>query len=448
MQMRAIAIVVFLVLTGGGLAMHFRQQSVKDSAPAGTVFDEEEIPVPPKSGPFAKFVVLDNPVHNFGVMELHQNGEHEFRVRNEGQASLKMVALVRDQTCQCTIGSLGKDGLKPGEETTVKLKWTIKQPVTVFEHSASIRSDDPNNPVTKFRVRGLVGNRLVLKPSNEIQLGLLSEKEPTVRTLLLYSEVVDAFEVTKFEPSNPLIEAVATPMTAEQLKLASHDPHAEDSHKMMEKMKADQEQSAPEETRKNLPVSQHDHDHPPDDLAGKTPDAKCGYELKVTLQPGFPIGKMRETLLIHTNVRNGPQADAPVSPPLHVSLTGMRSGPVQILQGTPGTLWSPEEGILRLGRFPAKDGKKARLMIFVKKFDADLEIKDAKLDPPLLKYEFKKDASFNAPGRDKYELHLEVPAGGAPLTLGGGANRSGSIILETNHPEAKIIKIELQFTSH
>ena len=440
MNIRAVAIVVFLLLTSGGLAVHFRQQAVTEHDPDHKPVDVSEIPVPPKSGPYGKFVVVGEPVHNFGVMEHMQEGQHEFKIRNDGQAPLKMVALKRDQTCQCTLGSLGQDGLKPGEETSVKLSWTIKNPAAVFEHSAKIRTDDPENLVTTFRVRGLVGKRLMIKPSNEINLGALSEKQPTERIILLFSQIVDAFEITKFESSNPLIVVTSTPLTAEQLKLATYDPAVEESRAMMAKMAT--EVPKPPAT----PGSKESaHDHPVDDLSGKTPDAKCGYELKVTFQPGFSIGKVRESLQIHTNVRTGPQADAPVAPPFSVSFTGTRSGPVQIL-GTPGISWSPEDSILRMGRFPAKVGKKAKLVVFVKKMEQELEITDATLDPPKLKYEFHKDEKFNAPGRNKYEIIVEVPADGVPLSLGGG-ERAGSVVLQTNHPEAKTIKFDLEFTS-
>ncbi|MFM9960162.1 MAG: DUF1573 domain-containing protein [Planctomycetaceae bacterium] len=443
MNIRAVAVVVFLVLTGGGLAVHFRQQSVVPDDTKVVKVDTSDVPQPPKTGPYGKFVVVGETSYHFGVMEHLQKGEHEFKVRNDGKAPLKMVALERDQTCSCTLGSLGKDGLQPGEETNVKLSWTIKYPKTAFHHSAKIRTDDPENPVTTFYVRGFVGHRLVVKPSQEISVGSLSEKEPTERKIFLFSEVVDAFEITKFEPSNPLIVAKATPLTAEALKLATQDPVAAKSREMMKQMSEDAKRNAPGGKIAELPGPSHDQ--PPEDLSDQSPDPKCGYELQITLHPGFPIGKLRESLLIHTNVPSSSEADAPVSPPMLVTFTGLRSGPVQIL-GTPGITWSPEETLLRMGRFPAKEGKKAKLVVLVKKSEQELEITEAKLDPPQMKYEFRKDATFNGAGRDKFELVLDVPAGGIPLSLGGG-QRTGSVILQTNHPEAKTIKFELEFTS-
>lgn len=435
MNIRGVAIVVFLVVTGGGLAMHFRQQNMVPPEYPNANKDESDHPVPPKSGPFAKFVVVGEPSYDFGVMEHLQTGTHEFKVRNDGKVPLKMVALPKDQTCSCTLGSLGKDGLKPGEETSVKLSWTIKSPNPVFQHSAKIRTDDPENLVTTFYVRGFVGNRLVLKPSNEVAVGALHEKEPTERKMILFSEVVEAFEVTKFDASNPLIVAKANPLTVEEINLAIKDPNEAKSRAAMLQMA--------EEAKKHVPpggilsIPEPAQQQPPGDLTGKSPEPKCGYELHITFHPGFPIGKMRESMLIHTNIPN--------SAPVHVSFTGSRSGPVQIL-GTAGILWSPEESVVRLGRFPAKAGKKAKLVVLIKKSEQELEITEAKLDPPLLKYEFRKDESFNAPVLNKYELVLEVPAGGSPLSLGGG-QRTGTVVLQTNHPEAKTIRFDLEFTS-
>lgn len=443
MNFRAVAVVVFLVVVSGGLAVHFRQQSLTDAKHSGAV--PADAPVPSKNGPHPKFTVVGETVHNFGIMEFLQKGEHEFKIRNDGQAPLQMVALARDQTCSCTLGSLGQEGLKPGEETTVKLSWTIKMPVTLFEHSAKIRTNDPKNLVTTFRVRGLVGKRLLVKPSNELNVGVLSEKEPTERTLFLYSEVVDKFEITKYEPSNPLIKVTAQPMNAEQLHNLMHDPNEAPTRALTEQL-------SPEVVKAAASGEHKDHAGPPhepgmDDLASKKPEAKSGYELKIMFESGFPIGKLRERLGIFTDIPSGPQPDAEIGTQILVTFTGNRSGPVQILGGTPGTLWAPEESMLRLGRFSAKEGKKARLIVFVKKFDQELEISEAKLNPPFLKYEIHKNKNFNGTGRDQYELTLEVPGGNVPLSIGGGA-RNGSIVLETNHPDAKTIKIDLEFTSH
>lgn len=436
MNFRAIAVVIFLVVVSGGLMVHFREQSITGApnAPA----KPDGIPVPPKTGPYGKFVVVGDAVHNFGVMEMGQKGSHEFKVRNEGSGPLKMVARKEDQTCQCTLGSLGTDGLKPGEETTVTLTWEIKKPATNFQHAAKIRTDDPDNPVTAFHVRGLVGKRLTIRTGTEMQIGQLSDTKVTERRFVLHSETVDAFEITKLEPSIPAIEVTSRPLSGEDLRLATLDPAVEASSEAMRVAREAHETNKTKTSEKG----HEGHSHAPagtvdEELLEKTPEVKCGHEIKVVFNAGLPIGKFRESLTIHTNI--------PDTSPMVVMFEGSRAGPIEIL-GTPGIAWSPQEGRLRLPRFRADEGKKAKLLIFVKKTDTPWEITDAKVSPEFLKYQLIKDEKFKGMGRDRYDLIIEIPAGQAPVTFSG--EKTGFLVLSTTHPEAKTINMGVEFISY
>lgn len=435
MNFRGIAIIVFLVVVSGGLMVHFRQQSITgaSSAPA----QPDGIPVPPKTGPYGKFVVVGDPLHDFGVMEHGQKGSHEFKIRNDGPGPLKMVARKEDHTCQCTLGSLGTEGLKPGEETTITMNWEIKNPATQFEHSAKIRTDDPDNPVTTFRVRGLVGKRLVIRTGSEINIGQLSDIKVTERKFVVHSETVDAFEITKLESSVAVIKATSRPLMGDELREATRDPVMEASSRA-----AKDALHAEAEKKKSGEGNHADH-KPPNlaevlgDLIPSTPEVKSGHEVKVVFNAGLPIGKFRESLAIHTNI--------PETPPLIVIFEGSRAGPIDIL-GTPGVSWSPQESRLRLARFRADEGKKAKLLVFVKKTETPWEIIEAKVSPSFLKYQLIKDEKFQGKGRDRYDLIIEIPAGEAPLSYGG--ETVGSIVLTTNHPEAKLINLGVEFTSY
>ena len=434
MNIRGILIIVSLAVVSGGLMVHFRQQSliVSDEEKRPT---EDGIPKPPSSGPYGKFEVVGKTVHNFGVLELGQKGSHEFKIRNDGPGPLKLVARKEDHTCQCTLGSLGSEGLKPGEESTVTLNWEIKNPQTRFEHSAKIRTDDPDRPVTTFRVLGMVGKRLAVKSGIQMNVGTLSETTPTERKFVLHSETIDDFEITKIEVTNPLVDVSFRPLKGTELEEAAKDPAEQQQMRMMaESKKAEMEAKdrAKEETK-------HDHileTDPEDDLAGKSPPVKSGHEIRVAFKHGFPIGKFRESVTIHTNI--------PDTPPVAVVFEGTRSGPIEIL-GTPGSGWLPEQSLIRMGRFRAKESRKIRLMVFVKKAEMPLVITKADLSPPFLKYELIKDENFKQTARDRYDLIIEVPAGQAPISLAGES--IGSIVLHTNHPEAKLILLGLEFTS-
>jgi hypothetical protein len=441
MNVRGIVIAIFLVVAGGVLAVKLRENSLSGQRPTRAPVPDD-IPVPPKEGPFGKLVVLDDLTHNFGTMEQGQSGEHEFHVRNEGQGPLKLVArsATEDHSCQCTVGSLGKDVLQPGEETTVKLTWTIKQPVTRFDHWAKIRTDDPQNKEKTFRVRGLVGRRLVFKPEGEVNVGRLSETQPTERVLTVHSEIAESFTFTKIEPTNPAITVTARPLTADELKKVTVDPSTElarDIAKMesLEAKKTGSSKTPPQEG--DTPATPEDAPSF-DEFFTKVPEAKSGYELKIAVEPRFPVGRLREAITLHT--------DIPDTPPLVLTVQGTRAGPVEIL-GTPGISWSPEESLLRLGRFPAAAGKKGRLLVFIKKADQDVQVTNIKLNPPILKCELKKDENFKAPGRDKFDLLVEVPAGSAPLAMTGEGGQ-GSMELELNHPEATKITLTVDFTSY
>jgi len=440
MIVRVVSLVVFLVVVAGALLVHFRQQSMVSGEPPGGAANTNDIPRPPAKGPYAKAVVDGVLVHDFGTMEQGQHGEHVFTIRNEGQAPLRMVArdAKEDHSCQCTLGKLGKSGLQPGESTSVTLTWEIKAPVTQFQHWAKVRTNDPDNLEMMFRVQGLVGKRLAVKPGTDINVGTLTEGKPTIQTVTVYSEVQDSFQITKLELSSPRMQVESRPLDADELRNLNRDPAAE---RMQAEMKAtadlkNRAEKANKEAGIKTPADQNASAEIPD-LAGKAPEPKCGYELKVLFLSGFPIGRFHETLSIQTDVQQVPA--------MTVSFGGHRNGPVDILLATPGTAWSSEQALLRLGRFPAKEGKKVKLIVIISKGEQELQITDAKFDPPTMKYQITKDDKFVGAGRDKFDLVLEVPPSDTPLTL--GAQNPGSIVLQTNHPNANAIKMDLEFTS-
>ncbi len=443
MKFRVLFLSIFLCVVAGGLLTYFRQQSMVSTEVARQQ-PADDIPQPAKTGPFPKAVTVGSLIHNFGTMEQHQEGEHTFTIRNEGQAPLEMVARKEDHSCQCTIGTLGQNGLKPGEETTITLKWGIKNPNTLFQHHATVRTNDPKKQTLTFRVEGLVGRRLVLKPGPEILLGALVEGQPTKTKMTIHSEVLDSFELTMLEPSMPnLMEVKSRQLTAAEItELTLPDPaEAERRKHMIEAAKSSANVAKPNSGTPADPHKDHDHEkvhvQEPSSLEGKTPDAKFGYEIEVIFLPGFPIGTFHESLTIRTNVEQMPE--------MRVAIHGYRSGPIQILP-TAGVSWSAQESLLNWGRFPAAQGKKVRLMVFVKKSDQEFKIESATIDPPVLKYELVKDTKFQAAGREKYDLFLEVPGGNSTISL--GAMNRGTIKFITNHPEAKEIKLEIEMASH
>ncbi|KAA1262339.1 hypothetical protein LF1_49030 [Rubripirellula obstinata] len=91
---------------------------------------------------------------DFGVMAPGAEGEHLFKVKNVGQKELNLR--IGASTCKCTVGDLDKSSLQPGEETDVKLSWTVKQGVREFSQSAQLITTDPKSPAVTLEIIGKV----------------------------------------------------------------------------------------------------------------------------------------------------------------------------------------------------------------------------------------------------------------------------------------------------
>ncbi|EMI28199.1 DUF1573 domain-containing protein, partial [Rhodopirellula europaea] len=88
-----------------------------------------------------KVELPDGNEHDFGIMQPDEEGEHIFRVKNVGDAPLTLK--IGASTCKCTVGTLENESLAPGEETEVKMAWTVKTNETTFGQSAELRTNDP-----------------------------------------------------------------------------------------------------------------------------------------------------------------------------------------------------------------------------------------------------------------------------------------------------------------
>ncbi len=159
-------------------------------------------PGPPISptGPYPKAVV-ESAEHNFGVMALGQKGEHQFTIKNDGEAELKLVK--GSSTCQCTLGELADgDTIPPGESRSVTLKWEIKVVVENFRHSAKIHTNDPENRLIDFVVTGRVDQRFSVSPAMTWEVGELSQTESTSVNGLVFSRAIEKFDIVSTKTSH------------------------------------------------------------------------------------------------------------------------------------------------------------------------------------------------------------------------------------------------------
>src|SRR6056297_1469710 len=101
-----------------------------------------------------KIQLLQDSTYDFGIMAPGQKGEHVFRVKNVGDGMLRLR--VSGSTCKCTVSDTNKEVLEPGEETEVKLSWTVTSGVGEFAQSANLVTTDPAQLEIKLQIVGQV----------------------------------------------------------------------------------------------------------------------------------------------------------------------------------------------------------------------------------------------------------------------------------------------------
>ncbi len=165
---------------------------------------------------FPKVEIPDGNTHDFGVMAPEEEGEHVFRIKNVGDAPLTLV--IGASTCKCTIGELGDESLQPGEETEVKMSWTVQTNESSFGQSAELRTNDPTNVAIRFEITGRVVRQVQLVPEEvtfgevaagediEFEVKVFNYKDQLVKPgdVKFNDAAIDelaSIEVTPFEPS-------------------------------------------------------------------------------------------------------------------------------------------------------------------------------------------------------------------------------------------------------
>jgi Protein of unknown function (DUF1573) len=131
-----------------------------------------------------KVEIIGGSVFDFGTMLKGTQRSHDFKIRNSGKATLLLEVL--RSTCKCTIGSLEKSSLEPGEETVVKLTWKGEGILDDFSQTATIGTNDDRSREVQLTVVGKIGNTYMAVPG-EINLGEFSSRDSFQKTFRVYS---------------------------------------------------------------------------------------------------------------------------------------------------------------------------------------------------------------------------------------------------------------------
>ncbi|MCG8700955.1 MAG: DUF1573 domain-containing protein [Bacteroidales bacterium] len=91
--------------------------------------------------------------HDFGNIEYQGNGITEFVFKNTGGAPL-ILSNVR-ASCGCTTPEWPRNGIKPGDESVIKVKYDTKR-VGSFSKTITVYSNADKSPIV-LKIKGVVG---------------------------------------------------------------------------------------------------------------------------------------------------------------------------------------------------------------------------------------------------------------------------------------------------
>jgi hypothetical protein len=336
----------------------------------------------PTDGPRPK-AVLDSLEYDFGRMERDTKRSHTFVIRNEGQVPL--ILSKGDSTCKCTLFNLANDAVPPGSESKVELEWEARAEGGTFRQSATIFSNDPENPRIVLTITGLIHESLELDP-REVVLSDLSRHESRtvdVKLLALGSESLAVRDLTwNANGEQEFFSASSRPMTAEEL------PNG----------------------------------------------VKSGVIVSVTVKPGLPLGQFHQKISLRSNLKSRAEIEIPVS--------GRVLGDVSII----GKGWNPKTEVLSLGNVKRNLGTKQTILLMARGPKRhDLKFTPSEVTPGLKVTVGAPEAMLNGEAA-RYPVTIEVVAGQEPVSyVGSKKSDLASVVLESNAPEVGSLRLLVQY---
>ncbi|MBL8852162.1 MAG: DUF1573 domain-containing protein [Planctomycetaceae bacterium] len=301
-------------------------------------------------GPHPRAVV-DEEIHKFGQLAVRAVGKHDFVIRNDGEAPLRLAK--GHTTCKCTGFELGVKEIAPGESAQIHLEWRPVEESEVFAQTATIWSNDPEHAEIKLQVEGQVVPLVKMSPGGLWPVGSITEGSPSTVRGYIASAVEPAFEITSVDVSTPHITVKHEPMDAEAL--------------------------------------QQEH-------------VLSGYWLDCTVNPDISVGVFEETIKVNLTL-----TDAPT---MQFVIQGNRVGPFQIIG--PGWRQANQTlSMGRCKAADGKTIKVSLFVSHLP--GATVEFGEPQVTPPILNVTVTHDETFKASDeRDRYLVVLEAPAGTTP----------------------------------
>jgi hypothetical protein len=361
------------------------------------VFPTYEYPALPAPGEPKPSVEVSETVYDFGLMDVMTEGEHEFVIRNGGEGPL--VLKQGETTCSCTISTVQSGGVvPPGGEATIKLAWeTQAGHIEDYRQTAVILTNDADNRTVKLVIKGTVRSFLLVVPPiwNMSEVSVFDL--PVKQLFVMGSASPKPFEITKIESSIP-----------DYLSYGEIKPASEES---LDRIRTLSDYS----------------------------DLENVWEVELTLNPGMPMGRFRESVVFHTNITRDDKEGNPVTlDPFELRVYGRITGDINFQ----GRDFEQQRWVLKFGNVPSATGKSGKLYMYTRGQVVNPRVK--LVEPDLLQVTIAEQT------QGIYELDVTVPPGTAPCNYMGMADKEGNaqigrIILETDHPVEKELLVLVQF---
>jgi hypothetical protein len=340
------------------------------------------IPARPRIGP--KITIVNSERHDFGAMDRNAHGRHDYIVRNDGDAPLKLECGQPSCGVCIKIFSVAKPVLGPGERTEVHIEWDVKTGDARFEQSGPLNTNDPLRPSVHLSLTGQIIENVRLDHP-DVHFHDLSPTESASAGVNIYGYRADELKIESSSFGNPryakFLDVKFEPLTDSEL--------------------------------------------------AREPKAKTGMKATIDVKPGLPQGDFEDTLTINTNQSTDP---------LTVKVIGNVASDILVM----GSNVYREKSLVDLKDVGQGTGKKHTIYLIVKgphREETDVIIES--VEPKNYFSATLGEPVHDTPKTTRYPITIEIPPGAAPGTYGDGSY--GHIHVKTTHPEIKDIDIRVRY---
>jgi hypothetical protein len=162
-------------------------------------------------------LVITPETYDFGEAPSGESIQATFTLRNGGDESLH-IAYVRT-SCGCTTTALEKRDLAPGEKTPLVATLSLKNRSGPQNKILTVGSNDPDHPDIRGIVQGTAIRYITISPSI-IYLFSAIQGQTITRTVEILSENNTPFKILSIEASHPDLAVGVEPLSASVYRIS------------------------------------------------------------------------------------------------------------------------------------------------------------------------------------------------------------------------------------